>query len=41
MNCPNCKARLSCGCQKKKAKDGTQVCTHCVTTYNNSLKNKK
>ena len=40
MNCQNCKKKLTCGCQKKTAKDGTQVCTSCVLAYNNSIKNK-
>lgn len=39
--CPNCKSRLSCGCQKRTAKDGKQVCTNCITQYNNLLENKK
>jgi hypothetical protein len=36
-NCPNCKTKLSCGCQKRTAKDGKTVCTSCVNTYNQSL----
>ncbi len=39
--CPNCKSRLSCGCQKRTANDSKQVCTKCVTKYNSSLENKK
>jgi hypothetical protein len=35
--CQNCKTRLTCGCQKRKAKDGTACCSNCVTTYNNKL----
>ncbi len=38
MNCPNCNSKLTCGCQKKVASDGKQVCTNCVTTYENKLK---
>jgi uncharacterized protein YbaR (Trm112 family) len=38
--CPNCKANLSCGCQKRKASDGTQVCTTCIGSYEAKL-NKK
>ena len=32
--CPNCKKRLGCSCQLKKANDGTQCCTNCVGKYN-------
>lgn len=40
--CPNCKTKLSCGCQKRVAKDGKQVCTKCITTYNSQvLQNKQ
>jgi len=38
--CPNCKSKLSCGCQKKTAADGTQVCANCISKYNQTL-NKK
>lgn len=31
--CPNCKTRLSCGCQTRKASDGTKVCTNCIGKY--------
>ena len=40
MNCPNCKAQLTCGCQKRLAIDGKQCCSTCVGKYNESLKNK-
>lgn len=36
--CSNCKAKLSCGCQKKKASDGQQVCSNCITNYETKLK---
>lgn len=39
--CPNCKARLTCGCQKKKASDGKQVCSTCFSKYEMSLKTKQ
>lgn len=39
--CPNCKKTLSCGCQKRKASDGTQVCTNCISTYEGKSVNKK
>ena len=35
--CPNCKARLSCGCQKRKAINGKACCTKCVSILNQSL----
>jgi len=41
MNCPNCGKRITCGCQKKVASDGKQVCTMCKTTYEQSLKAKE
>jgi len=31
--CSNCKKSLSCGCQKRKASDGTSVCTNCISAY--------
>lgn len=40
-NCANCKKKLGCGCQKKKASDGTSCCVTCLTTYEISIKNKK
>jgi hypothetical protein len=36
--CSNCKAKLSCGCQKRKASDGQQVCSNCITKYETGLK---
>ena len=36
--CPNCKAKLSCGCQKKKASNGVFVCKNCIQSYENSIK---
>ena len=39
MNCPNCQSQLSCGCQKRKASDGKEVCTSCLTFYEASLGN--
>lgn len=37
MTCPNCKKTLTCGCQKKKASDGKDVCVNCISAYENSL----
>ena len=36
--CSNCKAKLSCGCQKRKASDGQQVCANCLAKYEAKLK---
>jgi hypothetical protein len=36
--CPNCKAKLSCGCQKRKASNGQQVCANCLAKYEAQLK---
>ena len=40
-NCPNCKATLTCGCQKRKAKDGKAVCSKCLATYEAGLTQRK
>ncbi len=39
--CPNCKARLSCGCQLKVASDKARVCTQCISAYESALARKK
>jgi transcription elongation factor Elf1 len=36
--CPNCGNQLSCGCQKKKASNGTLVCKSCILKYEQSIK---
>jgi len=33
MKCANCGATLSCGCQKRVSKDGKQVCSKCIHSY--------
>lgn len=38
MNCPNCNSTLSCGCQKRVASDGKQVCSSCLQAYEAKLK---
>ena len=38
--CGNCKSKLSCGCQRRKASDGTQVCANCIAKYEAQLKTK-
>ncbi len=37
MNCPNCNTALSCGCQKRVASDGKQVCSTCQPAYEQKL----
>lgn len=39
--CPNCKTKLSCGCQKRTASDGATACTTCINAYEAALKKKK
>ena len=36
--CPNCKNQLSCGCQRRTASDGKQVCSNCLGQYEGQLK---
>jgi hypothetical protein len=38
MNCPNCRAVLSCGCQRRTATDGKQLCSSCLQSYEQNLK---
>ena len=30
-SCPNCGAKLSCGCQKRTLPNGKQGCSSCIT----------
>jgi hypothetical protein len=39
--CNNCGSRLSCGCQRRTAKDGKACCNGCVHGYNASIKIKQ
>lgn len=41
MTCQNCSRTLSCGCKKRTATDGKQVCTLCIEEYEKKLKSKK
>jgi len=41
MNCNNCGARMSCGCQKRRASDGTSCCSTCLSFYEKKLKAEK
>lgn len=36
--CSNCKKSLSCGCQKRKASDGREVCSNCIGAYERKAK---
>ncbi len=38
MNCLNCGTKLSCGCQKRVATDGKNVCSICLAAYETKLK---
>lgn len=38
--CSNCNKTLSCGCQRRVASDGAQVCSTCVISYEATVKNK-
>jgi hypothetical protein len=37
IQCPNCKAALGCGCQKRTARDGASVCAKCISSYESKL----
>lgn len=39
--CPNCKNKMSCGCQKRQAKDGKTVCSKCINNYESQLKQRQ
>ncbi len=41
MNCSNCNARMSCGCQKRRASDGTACCSSCLAFYEKGLQANK
>jgi hypothetical protein len=32
--CPNCKAHLTCGCQKRVSKNNVAGCSNCITALN-------
>jgi len=36
--CPNCKAKMSCGCQKRTAPDGKIGCSLCIATLSKQSK---
>jgi len=35
--CSNCNQQLSCGCQKRNASNGVQVCTNCLSNYESQI----
>lgn len=37
QTCQNCGSQLSCGCQKRIATDGTNVCSSCIAQYEQKL----
>lgn len=39
--CPNCKTKLSCGCQRRTASNGTTACSSCIDSYERELKKSK
>jgi hypothetical protein len=39
--CPNCKTKLSCGCQRRTASNGTTACSSCIGSYERELKKSK
>ena len=41
MNCPNCNSKMSCGCQRRVASDGKQVCSTCINNYEQKVKKAK
>ena len=39
--CPTCNSHLSCGCQRRTASNGAQVCTLCVARVEADIAVKK
>ena len=37
--CSNCNQTLTCGCQRRNASNGVQVCTNCLSSYESQIKN--
>lgn len=38
MNCTNCGSQITCGCQKRTASNGVEVCSSCVLSYEERLR---
>lgn len=39
--CLNCGTNMTCGCQKRKASDGKECCSHCLNAYEAQLRVKR
>lgn len=39
-SCPNCGAKLSCGCQKRTLANGKTGCTNCASRVDSAAKTK-
>jgi transcription elongation factor Elf1 len=37
--CSNCNQTLTCGCQRRNASNGVQVCSNCLSSYESQIKN--
>jgi hypothetical protein len=35
--CSNCNQTLTCGCQRRNASNGVQVCTNCLSSYESQI----
>lgn len=35
--CLNCNQTLTCGCQRRNASNGVQVCTNCLSSYESQI----
>lgn len=40
VTCPQCSAKLTCGCQRRTAGDGTKCCQRCIAKYEAGLSGK-
>lgn len=41
MNCTNCGSQITCGCQKRTASNGVEVCSSCVISYEDRLRQQR
>ena len=35
--CSNCNQTLTCGCQRRNASNGVQVCSNCLSNYESQI----
>ena len=35
--CSNCNQTLTCGCQRRNASNGVQVCSNCLSSYESQI----